>query len=83
MKVKYPKIGHHLKKESQIDLASDIYSTFKEDSILLAEAGTGLGKSLAYLSAGVLYSKKEKYHFWFQLTQKVYRSNYLIMIFQN
>ncbi len=45
-------------RDSQVDLASDIYDSFQNEDILLAEAGTGLGKSLAYLSAGVLYSKK-------------------------
>ena len=45
-------------RESQVELAADSYKTFSEETILLAEAGTGLGKSLAYLSAGILHSKK-------------------------
>jgi len=45
-------------RDSQVDLASDTYKAFVEGSILLAEAGTGLGKSLAYLCAGILNSKK-------------------------
>ncbi len=45
-------------RESQVKLATDTFKTFSEESILLAEAGTGLGKSLAYLSAGILHSKK-------------------------
>ena len=45
-------------RDSQVKLATDTYKTFLEESVLLAEAGTGLGKSLAYLSAGVLHSKK-------------------------
>lgn len=45
-------------RDSQVELVTDTYNTFSEESVLLAEAGTGLGKSLAYLSAGLLNSKK-------------------------
>ena len=45
-------------RDSQVELAEDAYNTFSEESVLLAEAGTGLGKSLAYLSAGLLNSKQ-------------------------
>ena len=45
-------------RDSQVKLATDTYRTFSEESVLMAEAGTGLGKSLAYLSAGILHSKK-------------------------
>ena len=44
------------KREEQIRLSSDIYSNFKNQEILIAEAGAGLGKSLSYLVAGLIYS---------------------------
>jgi len=46
------------KRESQIKLSNDIYSNFKNQEILIAEAGAGLGKSLSYLISGLNYSKK-------------------------
>ena len=45
-------------RQSQVDLAEDTYQSFDENSLLLAEAGTGLGKSVAYLTAGILHRKK-------------------------
>jgi len=45
-------------RSSQTSLASDTYKAFEERGLLLAEAETGLGKSMAYLSAGILYRKK-------------------------
>ena len=47
------------KRLSQIDLIRDTYAAFIEDNILVAEAGTGLGKSIAYLAAGI-FSAKQK-----------------------
>jgi len=46
------------KRENQINLSNDIYSNFKNQEILIAEAGAGLGKSLSYLISGLSYSKK-------------------------
>ena len=42
------------KRHSQEKLIKDAYKAFTEEQILVAEAGTGLGKSLAYISAGYL-----------------------------
>ncbi|MDP6936164.1 MAG: helicase C-terminal domain-containing protein [Candidatus Marinimicrobia bacterium] len=42
------------KRHSQEKLIGDTYTAFTEEQILVAEAGTGLGKSLAYVSAGYL-----------------------------
>ena len=36
----------------------DIYENFCSESILLTEAGAGLGKSLAYLVASIKYAKE-------------------------
>ena len=47
-------------REEQIRFCKDIYDNFKNNSILVAEAGSGLGKSYAYLFASLLYSKNNK-----------------------
>ncbi len=44
-------------RKAQTEFAVDAYNTFNNGQIHLAEAGTGLGKSLAYLSAGLLNRK--------------------------
>ncbi len=45
-------------RPSQVSLTKDSFDSFMGDGILIAEAGTGLGKSLAYISAGLIASKK-------------------------
>ncbi len=45
-------------RETQINMSNDSFQAFQNGEILLAEAGTGLGKSLAYLSAGILNRKQ-------------------------
>ena len=47
-------------REEQIKFCKDIYGNFKNNSILVSEAGAGLGKSYAYLFASLLYSKDNK-----------------------
>ena len=44
------------KRDIQLELTKDIYNNFSETSSFVAEAGAGLGKSLAYLIAGLKYS---------------------------
>jgi predicted DnaQ family exonuclease/DinG family helicase len=46
------------RRSSQTELIKDSYEAFSNGDILVAEAGTGLGKSLSYLSSGFLASKK-------------------------
>ena len=48
------------KRSSQTELINDSFETFIEGQILTAEAGTGLGKSLAYLSSGFLATKQKQ-----------------------
>lgn len=48
------------KRSSQTELIKDSFETFIEGQILTAEAGTGLGKSLAYLSSGFLAAKQKQ-----------------------
>jgi len=36
-------------RESQVDMLKDIAESFNDESMIIAEAGTGVGKSLAYL----------------------------------
>ena len=48
------------KRSSQTELINDTYEAFTEGQILTAEAGTGLGKSLAYLASGFLAAKQKE-----------------------
>jgi len=48
------------KRSAQIELVADVYNTFINGEFLVAEAGTGLGKSLAYISSGFLVTKQKK-----------------------
>ena len=47
-------------RQEQINFCKDIYDNLQNDSILVAEAGAGLGKSYAYLFASLLYAKNNK-----------------------
>ena len=44
----------------QMKMAGDIVEAFNEDEFLVAEAGTGVGKSLAYLIPAVRWIKKNR-----------------------
>lgn len=44
-------------RDEQLQMADAVLEAFKEKSILLVEAGTGTGKSLAYLAPAVLWSR--------------------------
>ena len=46
------------KRDIQEIFCSDIYLNFQSNSIMVAEAGAGLGKSLAYLISGLKYAKE-------------------------
>jgi len=48
-------------RDEQVEMAESVRSAFESDRILLVEAGTGTGKSLAYLAPGVLWSKATDY----------------------
>ena len=48
------------KRSSQIEFMIDAYKAFSEGQILAAEAGTGLGKTLAYLTSGFLAARQKK-----------------------
>ena len=45
-------------RKSQIDFFVDILYNLNNNSFFLAEAGTGLGKTIAYLLASIIYSKE-------------------------
>ncbi len=47
-------------RSGQIKLAEEIYKTIKNQSYLIAEAGTGTGKTLAYLLPSLIYALEEK-----------------------
>ena len=43
-------------RDEQLDMAEAVRGAFEQQRILMVEAGTGTGKSLAYLAPGVLWS---------------------------
>ena len=47
-------------REGQIGMASQILKAYQNDQIALCEAGTGIGKSLAYLAAAMLWASRKK-----------------------
>lgn len=47
-------------REEQIALAKNIERTFSEGGIYIAEAGTGIGKSFAYLIPGIRKALQKK-----------------------
>jgi len=53
--------GDYEERDEQTEMAEATRRAFEEDSILLIEAGTGTGKSLAYLAPAVLVSKATGY----------------------
>ncbi|MGC9337045.1 MAG: helicase C-terminal domain-containing protein [Candidatus Cloacimonadia bacterium] len=44
-------------RQGQIDMAAYVTKAYQENKFLLIEAGTGVGKSLAYLIPSIFYSK--------------------------
>ncbi|MPV85464.1 ATP-dependent DNA helicase [Ostreibacterium oceani] len=51
-------LSHFEKREGQIELAAAIEQAIKQKNHLLAEAGTGIGKTFAYLIPALLAEKK-------------------------
>ncbi len=47
-------------REGQVQLTSAIVQAFNEDALLMAEAGTGIGKSFAYLIPALLWALKNQ-----------------------
>lgn len=43
-------------RQQQIDMAGEVAAAMNEDKLLLVEAGTGIGKSMAYLMPAVLWA---------------------------
>jgi len=52
----FPQYGMK-EREGQIDLAHDMLSAMFGDNIMLSDAGTGIGKTYAYLVAAIVYHK--------------------------
>ncbi|PZM82171.1 MAG: helicase [Candidatus Margulisiibacteriota bacterium] len=46
------------KRDAQIEMAKLVAAAFNEEKILTVEAGTGTGKSLAYLVPAIMWAKK-------------------------
>jgi len=57
LKSVFKKVFSELGEEriGQMEMAKAVFSTFEKGGILVAEAGTGTGKSLAYLVPAILY----------------------------
>ncbi|WP_028974005.1 helicase C-terminal domain-containing protein [Spirochaeta cellobiosiphila] len=53
-------VSQYEPRESQIELSKRITDTFNNDGIFAGEAGTGVGKSFAYLLPAVLWAQKNK-----------------------
>ena len=49
--------GQYEYRQGQIDMASWVTESYQDGKILLIEAGTGVGKSLAYLVPSIYFSK--------------------------
>jgi len=47
------------KRDQQMDMARAVSRAFNDQAFLLAEAGTGTGKSLAYLVPSILWSQRQ------------------------
>ena len=47
---------HYEERQAQVDLAGDVARTLEHGGVLMAEAPTGVGKSLAYLLPAVLHA---------------------------
>ncbi len=47
---------HYEERKAQVDLAGDVARTLEHGGVLMAEAPTGVGKSLAYLLPAVLHA---------------------------
>ncbi|MEW6417546.1 MAG: helicase C-terminal domain-containing protein [Nitrospirota bacterium] len=52
------KFPDYEKRQQQIDMASEVFRSLKDKKNLIVEAGTGVGKSFAYLIPAILSKKK-------------------------
>jgi len=52
------KLAHYMVRDSQLEMAQAIENTIAEKQTLLAESGTGTGKTFAYLVPALLSGKK-------------------------
>ncbi|MBO8158350.1 helicase C-terminal domain-containing protein [Thermosyntropha sp.] len=53
-------IPDYVYREEQVNLSRSIIEVFEREEFLLAEAGTGIGKSYAYLIPAILWTAREK-----------------------
>ncbi len=51
------KFNQYQARKPQVQMAKNVLNAFKKKQILLAEAGTGTGKSLAYLAPSLMYAR--------------------------
>jgi len=53
-------LPHYEQRKQQVAMARSVAVSLNQDEFLLAEAGTGVGKSLAYLVPAVLWTRKDR-----------------------
>ncbi|MBU49037.1 MAG: helicase [Deltaproteobacteria bacterium] len=53
-------LPNYEKRQEQIELLSQVVRAFNRDQVLMAEAGTGTGKSLAYLIPAIYWARKNR-----------------------
>ena len=53
-------LNDYEERPEQLEMATVVTSSFNEDKVALIEAGTGIGKSMAYLIPSVLWSLKNR-----------------------
>jgi ATP-dependent DNA helicase DinG len=51
--------GDYEERTEQVEMAGKVMSSLDDESFLLAEAGTGTGKSLAYLAPAAIWARKK------------------------
>ncbi len=64
-------------RDVQLQLADKIAKTIQDNGTLIAEAGTGTGKTFAYLVPAILKNKKPL----FLPEQRIFKSNYFTVIY--
>ena len=69
-------------RPQQQQMAAAVARALEEERHLVVEAGTGVGKSLAYLVPAVLFALGQKKRQSSQLTPSIFRSNFSIKTFR-
>ncbi|MGV3465809.1 MAG: ATP-dependent DNA helicase DinG [Heyndrickxia sp.] len=55
-----PYIEHYERRVGQFEMMDTVYTSFQEENYAIMEAGTGIGKSIAYLLPSIYFARKEQ-----------------------